>query len=256
VPKQDVERKHVGRSEAGNSGAGSDGVEGSFLNRVKDVPSRPSEPHQPHPRAGEVGDLLDSDPALRDPEWLPEGVFPEIDELREEHRARLDDIKAAGVKRSELLAQYEAEEEARNAALYAGEAVPAVTSASDRQDALAAAEAERVAAHRHFQDFFDRAVETFNRMAPFWQLRFAEARANRATAVEQAEAALRQAEREAANIDQAEQWVNRTVKPLGGRYMQAPTFGVGFMTKAERTDYLRGRRDLDAEAQAAEHAHA
>lgn len=241
MPKRE-DRKHSGGVD---TGPGSIGMEGSFLDRVgKDV-THP-EPLQPHPAAGPPAEWWwETNPGVG-ANWLPERLFPEIDELRKEHLERLADKSDAGDKKRELVARFEDEDEARKAALYASEDVPAVTSTADREDAVNEADAELYAATRRLHDFYLHAVAKFQRMAPTWRAQFAATRAVKAAKMEEAKAALRTAEREAAAVDQAEQWVERTVTPPGGRHMAAPNFGVGFMTEAEREDYRLGKHDLES----------
>jgi hypothetical protein len=224
----------------------------TFNERMKDVPA--SQERELPGRGQPAEWWWDTQPGIG-ANWLPQGLFPEIDELRAEHLARFADLQEVGDKRRAVVAGFEAEEQARNAALYAGGNAPAVTSTSDREDAMREVEAEVYAAKRRLHDFYIHAVATFQRMAPAWQEQLAARRAQHEAEVEAAKAALMVSEREAANVEQAEQWIERTVNPKGGRYVQAPTFGVGFMTEAELEDYRRGQRDIEAEMKAQEPAH-
>jgi hypothetical protein len=256
IPKREVDRKHAGGSdevplalagvgtnldvETSGHMAGMD--KGTFNERVKDVPSG-REGHVPGPAAGQPAQWFwDTQPGIgRD--WLPEGLFPEIDELRAEQMECLEGLREAGAKSDAIVAGFEAEDEARNAALYAGDPAPSVTGTAEREDTMREVEAERFAAKRKLHDFYLRAVATFKQMAPAWEAQFAVRRAQHAAEVDAAKAALSAAEREAANVEQAEQWIDRTVNPRGGRYVKAPTFGVGFMTEREAEDKARGKRD-------------
>lgn len=227
---------------------------GTFSERMKDAPGR-HEGHVPHPGGGQPAEWWwDTQPGIG-ANWLPQGLFPELDELRDEHLARLADKAEAGRKKGEVIAGFEAEDAARNAALYAGDESPSVTSTAGREDAVRQADAELYAATRRLHDFYLHAVETIKKTAPAWRAQFAATRAARHADMEAAREALRKAEREAANVDQAEQWVDRTVTPRGGRYIEAPTLGVGFMTEAELEDYRRGVRDIEGEMNAQEPAH-
>lgn len=249
-----VERQHTSGSDAVNTGdPNANGLTSgrTVRERMGDGPGS-HEAHMPNPAAGAPAQWWwDTQPGIG-ADWLPEDLFPEIDELREEHLERLAAVKGANGKVSEIIEGFEAEDAARDAALYAGESVPAVTNTAERTDAVRQAEAEAHAARLKLDGFYRSAVERIKELAPVFQKRFANRRAEHAAAVEKAREALRQAERETANVDQAEQWVERTVEPLGGRYMPAPKFGEGFMTEAEREDYRRGVRDIEAEMRAVE----
>lgn len=274
IPRKDVDRKHTGGSnevplaldgvrdtqlEVDRSGDTSRMDEGNFSERMKGVPAS-GEGHVPSPAAGPAGGLWfwDSQPALQPglaAGWLAEGVFPEIDELRKEHLERIDCATKAVERKQEIVAGFEAEEAARSAALYAGGDVPPVTPTAEREDALRAADAEHHAEMRKMNDFYLRAVATFQRMAPVWKQQFAAERAKHAAEVEAAKEALANAERGEANVNQAEQWIDVLVRPKGGRYIVAPTFGIGFMTGAELAAYNRGDRDIEGEMNAQEPAH-
>jgi hypothetical protein len=176
----------------------------------------------PHPRAGEPASrLIDNQPAMQFEDWLPQGLFPEIDKLREEHIDLLRDHEA-GEKVQALREQYEGEDAARAEALRTGGEVPTLTPYAERQDTFGAAEAEREAKNARLDDFLHRAIATFARMEPEWRekLRVRAAEAQRKQ--EEAKAALAAADLEAAKVSRLEIWLTRTVTPFGGRYQSAP----------------------------------
>jgi len=175
----------------------------------------------PHPASGEPGTgLLDTQPALRRPDWLPEGLFPELDELREEHLEHLN--SGAGQKVQELREAYEAEDAARAEALRLGRDLPVVTPTAERQDALGEAEAEREAAVARFRDFLDRAVARLRALEPEWREQFREKNAEANRKREEAAALLAAAERESEKVTRLELWLDRTINPRAGRYVGAP----------------------------------
>lgn len=198
--------------------------------------------------AGQLPHALRNQPALVVKDWLPEGIFPELDELREEHHQLLDEVFAARDEAVGLRAGYEDEDGARAAALAAGDEPPAVTGSAERKDAIGDAEARLQACWDRVAAFVERAAEVIKEkggerplfpdepglVLPEWRETFAATRAEAADEVEVAKEALAKAERKAANVDQVEGWLDRTVKPRGGRYLSAPQLGVGFPTQAER----------------------
>jgi hypothetical protein len=123
-----------------------------------------------------------------------------------------------------------------------------VTGSAERQDTLNALNVARLAAIERLAAFVERAAQVIKEKGgerPLfpdepgiqlaeWRQQFAATRAEAAEEVEKAKEALTKAERKAANVDQVEMWLDRTVKPRAGRYQSAPQLGVGFPTKAER----------------------
>lgn len=174
-----------------------------------------------NPASGQPGTgLLDTQPALRRPDWLPEGLFPELDELRKEHLEHLD--SDAGDRARELREEYEAEDTARAEALRVGGEVPPVTPTAERQDALGEAEAEREAGVARFRDFLDGAVAKIQELEPGWREQFQQKTAEANRKREEAAALLAAAERETERVARLELWLNRTVNPRAGRYVGAP----------------------------------
>lgn len=218
--------------DTSDPGAGGATAGRTFGERMKDVPAS-HEPHMPNPGGGQPAQWWwDTQPGIG-ADWLPEGLFPEIDELRTEHLRRLDEVKQANGKVTEIIEGFEAEDAARDAALYAGDPAPAVTNTAERTDAVREAEAEAHAARLRLDRFYRSAEAKFQEMLPTWQIQFAQVRAERAAVVEQARAALEAAEQDRDDVDQAEQWVRRTVKPKGGRHIQAPKLTISFVKDAE-----------------------
>jgi hypothetical protein len=196
--------------------------DGTFLDRVGDEPAA-AHGTDPHPRSGEpASNLLDTQPALQYPDWLPEGLFPEIDKLREEHIAGLAAIQEAGNKLSALKELYENEDAARAEALRVGGDVPVVTMTATRIDTLRDADAERLAKVAQLADFVDRAIATFAELEPEWREQFGQMAAEAEAKQAEAREALRVADAEAARVARHEVWLDRTIHPWGGRFMSAP----------------------------------
>lgn len=204
---------------------GADGImQGrTFLERVGDTPSQRSR-IDPHPASGEPArGLLDEQPALRRTDWLPEGLFPELDELRAEHLTFL--AGGWGDAKQSLLDTYEAEDEARAEALRLGNDAPAVTPTAERQDRLGEAEAERQAGRAKFDDFIARALAEIAKLAPDWREQFAQMATEADRKRAEAAALLAAAEREVSRVARSELWLDRTIKPRSGRYVGAPDLG-------------------------------
>lgn len=248
----------IGSESRGETGSkGRDVSDGTYLERTKGLEG------QPQPVGGStLPPILDGGQvALFDKGWLPEGLFPELDELREEHHRILDESVTPSS--SELKEGYAAEDTARQEALNAGEEPPPVTGSAERQDAIKDAEAQSRAKVARLAAFVERAIEVIKEKGgenpefpdepglklSEWRQTFVSSRSEVEVEVEAAKAALAKAERRAAYIDQIETWLNRTVKPRGGRYIEAPEFGAG-LTEAEREEFRLAKRDIEAEMEA------
>jgi hypothetical protein len=175
----------------------------------------------PNPSEGGLGGLIDRQPAVRSRDWLPEGLLPEIDELREEHLALLDG--GFGRKLSDLREQYESEDAARAAAMRVGGEVPPVTPTAEREDAVKEAEAERDAGTARFGDFIVRAEALFQANGPEWRGLIREKIADANREREEAEAAAKAAKREAFMATVAQQWLDKNIVKRGGRFFTFPT---------------------------------
>lgn len=212
--------------------------EGTYLERTEGHPGGGSPPAVAN--ADGFPAILRGQPALEAKDWLPEGIFPELDELREEHHRLLDETFAARDKCIALRSKYEGEDKARAAALATGEEPPPVTGSADRQDALGEAEAQLWASWHRVGAFVERAVEVFKEkggerpefpdepglVLPEWRQQMAAVRAEAAEEMEVARAALAKAERKEADAVGIDKWIDRLVKPKGGRYISAPQPGT------------------------------
>lgn len=247
----------IGSESGGDKGSASRGVsDGTYLERTKGTEGK-----VPPIGGPALPPSLEGQVALFDKDWLPEGIFPELDELRLEHHRILDE--RCGHLVSELQAKYEAEDAARQEALNAGEEPPPVTGSADREDSIKDAKARSWAVMERLAAFVERAAEVIKEkggerpefpdepglVLSEWRQQFAASRSEAEVELEEARAALAKAERRAAYVDQIEGWLDRTVKPRGGRYIEAPEFGAG-LTEAEREEFRLAKRDIEAEMEA------
>lgn len=212
-------RPHIGRANKKSEHF----TKGTMLERAKGGGAGSPIPWPSHGDTG-TGEpaILDGQPALGSRDWLPNGVFPEIDKLREEHHAALDAIQEIAGRRSELEDQYTNEDQARDAALLEGEQPPTVTTTAERTDALELVEAERKAAVARLGATVERAIGTFAAMQDEWDQRLAKRAAEAEEKRAKAQELLAEAEREVQATTQIENFVTRTVSPRGGRFITAP----------------------------------
>jgi hypothetical protein len=187
-----------------------------------------------------------NDQVLTQKGWIPEGLFPELDDLREEHHRLLDETYEVRDESIALHKQYEDEDEAREAALLAGDEPPPVTGSAERHDALSDVRVRLQAKWDIVTEFVKSAITTINEkygaapefpdepglVLPEWRQMFAAQRAKANEEIEKAQEALRAAEGKEAGIKGNERWLDMTVRARGGVYMAAsqspPT-----MTRAE-----------------------
>lgn len=90
--------------------------------------------------------LFNKAPATTRANWLPEGLFPELDEMHAKHSGALEKAEQATMSAQALREQYEAEDKAKELALRNGNEPPKVTPDSEREVALNEARARAVAA--------------------------------------------------------------------------------------------------------------
>ena len=251
--KEEVQVPKIGSETRPFSGSPSKGVsDGSYLERTKGI-GQGSEATRPQVAGGPaLPSILDGQVALFDRDWLPQGIFKELDELREEHHQLLDE--RCGHLISDLRQKYEDEDTARQGALAAGEEPPPMTGSAEREDAINEAKAQSRASMERLAAFIERAIAVIKEkggerpefanelglVLSEWRQQFAASRSEVDAEVEAAKAALAKAERKATYVDQIEGWLNRTVKPRGGRYIEAPEFGSG-LTEAEREEFRLGQ---------------
>jgi hypothetical protein len=176
-----------------------------------------------------------NDQVLTRKDWLPEGLFPELDELREEHHRLLDETYEVRDESIALHDKYEAEDEARKEALLAGDDPPPVTGSADRKDALADVTARLQAKWDIVAEFANRALAIIKEkggerpefpdepglVLPEWRQYFAAQRAEADEEIEKAKQALAAAEGKEARIKGNERWVDMTVRAKGGKYLAA-----------------------------------
>lgn len=145
-------------------------------------------------------------------DWLPSGLWPELDELRAEHGEWLEAVREAGNEQIRLREQFKDEDEALNRAVAAGTEPPEVTPGAERDATLKMAVAKSKAERDRLGEFLARALETIADKEPEWRNDLArldiEAEAKR----EEARRLLADADRKAGEVLRTRRWVQRTAK--------------------------------------------
>lgn len=196
-------------------------------------------------RPVEIPRILDlNQQVLLKKDWLPQGLFPDLDELRAEHNELVSELENAAHVRHRMEERYKAEDTAREAAALALEDPPPVTGSAERKDRLEEVRALVQARMDRLGAFVDRAIAVIKEKGaigefpdqpgalPEWRIVFAALRAEAESEIQKAEEALRAAEGREAAIKGNERWLDKTVKATGGVYLAASQFPP-LMTRAE-----------------------
>ena len=168
--------------------------------------------------------LVDS-PALRSNDWLPEGLWPELDELRTRHHELLEQWQAAISAVADLHQRFEDEDEGRVQAYVDGKQ-PKVTGEPERVGMLAEAKAKLEAARRQLEAFLAEAVETIQKHEDEWQ---AELDARGAAAAEKRQEAARllaEADQAVGEVTRTRRWLQRSTYPSGSRHISHDALSV------------------------------
>ena len=166
-------------------------------------------------------------PALSREDWLPEGVRPELDALREEHQRFVAAGQKLAAERKALRQRFEQEDREREAALKAGYAegtdpdLPAATSKPDREAELNAQEEREHAFAEAFGEFLAGGIETIEANEPEWQADLLSEAAEAERKREEAQRLLHEADAQVRDLDRLGRWLRRTAGhgPLGGEYI-------------------------------------
>ena len=167
--------------------------------------------------------LLRENPALRQPDWLPEGIWPELDELHDRHVKLLADLSVHLQRVGALRRKYDDEDEAREKALSEGDEPPKVTTEAKRDVALSEAKASSAAAKRALAIFLAEAVALVQEKEADWL----DECAGRDQAAEakriEAQRLLDEAKRDAWIAKRARMWVERTAKDRPMLHIAGPS---------------------------------
>jgi len=163
--------------------------------------------------------LLRDNPALAKSNWLPEGTFPELTELRERHVKLLEDRAVASRACTSLREKYEAEDEAQQRSFQNGGKAPRLTPEAERADAKREAESRLRAANIALAEFIDEAVVAIQAQESAW-IELLKQRAVAADEkVEEAKRLLDEAHRDRWAIKRVRMWVERTSENKQARHV-------------------------------------
>jgi hypothetical protein len=175
-------------------------------------------------------------PATGRADWLPEGEWAELDELRAEHRRILAARAEAVAEGAELRERFEAEDRARDAALmkrYASDTeveVPEVTPADEREAAFAPLRARLDALKETLGEFLVRAEKTIAGNYETWSADLDSRDAQSQARVEAARAGRARAAAEVSDRQALRRWLARSAglhpmfRQLAGRHIPFSEF--------------------------------
>lgn len=177
--------------------------------------------------------LLARNPALERAGWLPEGAWPELDALREEHQRLVREgakLTAAG---KALREGFETEDRERETALRTGYRegaepdLPAATSKPEREAAIAAHEEREHAWREAFGEFLAGAIETIETNEESWQADLIAKAAEADRKREEAQRLLHEADAQVRDLNRLQRWLRRTSGrggPLRGEHIPFADF--------------------------------
>jgi hypothetical protein len=145
------------------------------------------------------------------PDWLPPGLWSELDELREEHHQLIEERKRTQAEAVAVRQRFEEEDRQRQEAYRRGKQAK-VTPRHEREDAIEDAKAKAGAAMDNLEEFLDEAVQTIQRKQGDWleDLRRAELLADEKR--EEAMRLLAEADQLLAETKRNRLWVTRTAE--------------------------------------------
>lgn len=172
------------------------------------------------------GALVKSDPAVSKPNWLPEGFWPRLDELRTEHRAAIERMETARTEASELGARFKAEDETRERAYRTGLETPEVTDPAERDRLVAEARSRFEAAEKEFKETADRVLREIQDAEADWQADLNRRRSEADQKRAEARAALAEADEATAKLTILSRWLRRTAENRAWRQVPYESLGV------------------------------
>jgi hypothetical protein len=182
-------------------------------------------------------------PALCRADWIPEGAFAELDELRAEHQKLRNQSLAVDRELQAIKQRFDAEDSSNTTALRAKVSDPSVelpdlTPPEERAAAIGPLEDRKRAVAQVQDDFLRRAVAAITEKYPEWIAILDSQDGEIEDRIEEARAALANAERERGATVQLRVWLERTAgqhprfRDLDGRHIAYPDLAGAGKTAA------------------------
>lgn len=172
------------------------------------------------------GALVTECPAVSKLKWLPKGFWPELDELRKQHRAAIRRRDRAREAAQEIGARFKAEDEAREKAYRTGLEVPKVTDPAERERLVNDARAKFTAAEDEFKATVDRVVRAIQDKEQEWTDDLIGRRREVEHQRAEAEKVLAESEQKAAELGVLRRWLARTAENRAWRQVPYEDLGV------------------------------
>lgn len=178
--------------------------------------------------------LYKNNPAVRRGNWLPHGLWPEMDDLHDRHKEFLSRLADASSAAASLTKSYEAEDEAKTTALAEGKEPPSQTDETARQAALRDAAVRTEAAMQALHNFLAEAIDVIQAKEADWladlNARDSEAEEKRAEAAR----LLNEADQDTWTAKRSRMWIERTAKDRSMMHIAYEELS-GPVPSAERT---------------------
>ncbi len=170
--------------------------------------------------------LMRNNPAVHKANWLPDGLWPELDEAAAEHKEAVRALEAAGAESRALGQKFKDEDDARMAAYETGLEVPAMTDPAERNAQVSEAAAKFEGAQRRVARAAAAAVETVQKNEASWMEDLLRQRTEADEKVEEAKRLLAEAQQTLGETEQTAVWVRRTADNLLGRHISMDSLGA------------------------------
>jgi hypothetical protein len=149
-------------------------------------------------------------PVVTKTDWLPEGLWPELDECRTVHEAAVARVEQATKDSRALGKKFEAEDEARIDAYKTGHKAPKMTDPAEREREVAETRAKHDAAEAALAEAVANAVDTIESKGREWLDDLAERLVEADEKRAEAKRLLAEADKASREIARLQMWVGRS----------------------------------------------
>lgn len=156
-------------------------------------------------------------PVMAKADWLPAGLWPELNEIRDQHEGAVARLAEAKSRENLLRSRLEREDKARVDAYKTGAEAPEMTPPAEREAQTRDAKARVEGAEARLAETVEEAVALIESNAAKWLVDLARREEAAEDSREEAARLLAEADRASAEVARIDRWVRRTTgdAPLG-----------------------------------------
>lgn len=156
-------------------------------------------------------------PVMAKADWLPAGLWPELDEIRDQHEEAVANLAEAKSRENALRFRLEREDKARVDAYKTGAEAPEMTPPAEREAQTRDAKARVEGADARLAETVEQAVALIEANAAEWLADLARRERDAEEGREEAARLLAEADRASAEVARIDRWLRRTTgdAPLG-----------------------------------------